>query len=262
MNLWSARRLGRVGWLRRLAKGAFRAVLRHDKVYPVACGPLQGFRWLCRSEQPFWMPLGLYEPETSAWIEEHLAPGQVFFDVGAHAGYFTLLASRCTGPTGRVVAFEPLPGNAEVIRRQLAINGCCNAQVEASAVSSQPGSAQIHVTPDVANTHLADIEIGHADGTVVERIEVPVTSIDAFIAETGLRPSSLKVDVEGAELEVLEGGRALFEQGQLSCIVSTHSQSLRLHCEEWLRAVGYTVRRLPGFEHEVVAEWTGNSDGA
>ena len=69
------------------------------------------------------MPLGQYERETSAWLASALEPGDVFFDVGAHAGYFTLLGALQVGSTGIVVAFEPTPANADVIARQIEENG-------------------------------------------------------------------------------------------------------------------------------------------
>lgn len=67
--------------------------------------------------------LGLYEPEKTHELCSLLRPGMTFIDVGANKGDFTLLAAKCVGETGRVIAFEPAPENCKWIRESIAANG-------------------------------------------------------------------------------------------------------------------------------------------
>jgi hypothetical protein len=71
-----------------------------------------------------WIVLdGLWETQVTQWLQETLSPGQVFVDVGANVGYFTLLGGQLVGPGGRVVAVEAHPGLAELLRRNVIMNG-------------------------------------------------------------------------------------------------------------------------------------------
>ena len=72
---------------------------------PILRGPLAGKKWLLASRINFF--LGTYEPEQTQAFQEIVRPGSVVYDVGAHYGYYTLLASVLAGPAGRVLAFEP-----------------------------------------------------------------------------------------------------------------------------------------------------------
>jgi FkbM family methyltransferase len=253
VDLWSLRRLGRHPALRRAVRQVFRWVWRHGRVYRIASGPLRGRRWYHHRDHPFWMPLGQYERETAEWLSSVLRPGATFFDVGAHAGYFTLLGALRVGEAGRVVAFEPVAQNRDVIARQLALNGLANGVVEASALSDREGMAWYRVTENVANAHLAEVEVTHAAPRTRELVEVATQRLDGFVARTGLQPDVIKLDVEGAEVAVLEGARATLAGSGPALLVSTHSAELKRRCRELLESLGYSVEPLRGFEHELVA---------
>src|ERR1700692_1299441 len=87
----------------------------------VRTGPLKGYRWMMHSGvHTYWR--GVYEPELARALEQVVKPGMTCFDCGANAGYFTLLLSKLTGPTGKVYAFEPVAANANYIRCHLELN--------------------------------------------------------------------------------------------------------------------------------------------
>ena len=69
---------------------------------------------------------GCWEPTETALMQTLVAPGDIAADIGAHVGYFTVLLSKCVGPTGRVVAFEPETGNFEFLKANCILNGCTN----------------------------------------------------------------------------------------------------------------------------------------
>lgn len=76
---------------------------------PIPLGPAKGLLWRHRHNMQPWMTRGPYEPATCEVIGRMVALGDVFYDVGANAGNFSLHASRIVGPTGGVIAFEPVP---------------------------------------------------------------------------------------------------------------------------------------------------------
>src|SRR5215204_1555377 len=142
---------------------------------------------------------GLYDRRELDLVREHLGDGD-FVDVGAHVGLYTV-AAALHGP-GRVLAFEPNPSAREQLGENLALNRCANVLVVPKAVGDAPATALLHVptTPDPSFSSLAGGRF--AEG---EPIDVEVTTVDAEVEAAGLRPSVVKIDVEGGELAVVGG---------------------------------------------------------
>lgn len=142
------------------------------------------------------MFFGLFEPAETSLVTQLLGPGDTFIDVGAHIGWFTTVAAARVGPAGRVIACEPYPANARVLRRNLALNAAQNVQVVESALSSRPGTLSLAGGDSGSVTALR-----WAPGA---RVEVPVTTLDEVAAGVPAI-TLLKVDVEGWEAHVLGG---------------------------------------------------------
>ena len=126
-------------------------------------------------------------------ITKDLKPGDVFVDIGANCGLFSVFAARKVGPTGRVIAIEPLPAMLARLRFNVAANGFTNVMVCPTAVGAQPGEARIHVSTK---------QYGHASlvGTEGEELTVPVTPLLSIVESAGvMRIDALKIDIEGFE---------------------------------------------------------------
>jgi FkbM family methyltransferase len=143
-----------------------------------------------------------------------LQPGDVFVDLGAYVGPFTLLASRLVGPAGNVVAFEPDPATRELLERNLATNGMANVTVVPYAVGESAGTVRFVASGDSAG------RIG-AEGDV----EVRQVALDQFCAEHGIRPTVMKVDIEGGEAAALGGSSVARSVREL--VVEIHEPQLR-----------------------------------
>lgn len=145
-----------------------------------------------------------WEPEETALLRSITPSGGTFLDVGANIGYFTLLASRWVGPSGTVVAFEPVSTTHERLRRNLALNPTANVLAVRAGASSAPGTAAIALEDDAGHSHLL------AGETSVGRQEtITLTTVDAFVTSMGLkRVDVIKIDTEGADFEVLRGAEA------------------------------------------------------
>jgi FkbM family methyltransferase len=136
-----------------------------------------------------------------------LREGDTFVDVGASVGYYTLVAADAVGERGRVVAFEPAPSSCSILRRNVRLNGFENVTVEEMAVSNEPGSVKLFLAPDNKGDHRI------FDGP--ERrpwVEVDAVTLDGHFDGARRRVDVLKVDVQGAELAVLEGASRLLDE--------------------------------------------------
>ncbi|MGH8505185.1 MAG: FkbM family methyltransferase [Stenotrophobium sp.] len=155
---------------------------------------------------------GRWEPDLTRLIGERLRPGDVFVDVGANIGYFTLLASARVGATGAVVAIDALPANFAELQFNLASNvDTGNVRAINRAVSDVPGMLEVYAGP-AYNVGLATTAPGerHHLRREASIVAAPLADLltDAEIRRTRL----VKIDVEGAEPAVLAGmGRFLQE---------------------------------------------------
>lgn len=163
---------------------------------------------------------GNLESSVQEALVRQLGPGDVVYDIGANLGFFSLVAARLVGPAGRVFAFEPAPDNAEAIRRNAELNLLTNIVVIPRAVFSRSGSARLQVVDDQSWSRLE--EFGEHPDT--ERVlEVETVTIDELVGSGELPPPALvKIDVEGAELAVLEGMRATIDEHRPAIVCELH----------------------------------------
>jgi FkbM family methyltransferase len=156
------------------------------------------------------MALGTYESEELRFILNTLAPGDGFIDVGAHVGYFSLPAARKVGESGRVIAIEPTPSSAAILRENVALNSFSVVTVIEAAASCRSGTGQLTTSRTSSMWNTLERET-LPDAT--ESVEVSVRTIDEIVAGCG-SPSVrlLKLDVEGHERDVLLGAVATIKR--------------------------------------------------
>jgi FkbM family methyltransferase len=148
--------------------------------------------------------LGSSEGPVQQAMVRHLQSGNVFYDIGANMGFFSLIAAKLVGPTGFVNAFEPVAENATSIRENVHLNGFSNINTCEVAVGSASGQAELLLTDWDGGSTLASSSVKPSEP--VSRRSVRVVALDDFIAEKNLRPPNfVKIDVEGLELEVMQG---------------------------------------------------------
>lgn len=140
---------------------------------------------------------------------ERVPAGSVVVDVGAYIGFFAVSFARKVGPSGRVVAFEPEPGNAALLRRNVQRAGVENVTVVEAAISDRRGFAALYLEPG----HPAGHRI-FASTSARRSISIPVLTLDEyFVGVPLMTPLSLaKIDVQGTELKVLRGMQRTLER--------------------------------------------------
>jgi FkbM family methyltransferase len=173
-------------------------------------------------------------------LQREVKPGATFFDIGANVGFVTILAARLVGPSGRVVAFEPVPANVAAIRENLELNGIDWVDVRQTAVGRSSGSATFIVSDVSAFSRLASVSVPSG---ARESIEVAVSSIDELMSSGALpAPDVVKLDVEGAELEAIEGMRRTFGEHQPVLLCEVHDCNAEY--VELMRGLGYETTNL------------------
>ena len=196
-------------------------------------------------------PEGL-EPGTRRVLSKLLVPGTTFVDVGAHIGLLTLAGARAVGASGKVLAIEPVPLCFELLQRSLILNGLAErVEGKCQAVGAHHARCKFFVRDVLGHSSLTRGEFA-ADG---DEIEVSVAPLDELVRPSQ-RVDLIKIDVEGAELAVLEGmTRVIAENPELSIIAEfgpSHLKTADVAAEKWLSAF-----QNRGFDPFVIDELSG-----
>lgn len=179
-----------------------------------------------------------HEQGTEKLLRRVLKEGGTFVDVGANIGYFTKLASKLVGASGKVFAFEPMPAALRLLRLNTA--QLPNVTIFPVALSEKKGTATFYVRKK------GDMSSLSHDPTA-KPVPVTVSTLDESLADQA-RVDLIKIDVEGSELEVLRGGRLLLERHRpivyfefLPCFAEPRGIRVETF-EEVFKPLGYRLR--------------------
>lgn len=167
------------------------------------------------------------EREERAFYRSYLRDGMIVFDVGAHVGGLTKLFSELVG-RGTVHAFEPAPAAFDELRSTLA--AATNVVANRIALSERPGNVRLHCYDgpfqafnSIADRPLADYGV---DAGPPRLQDVRASTVDAYCAAKGVeRVDLLKIDVEGAELQVLQGAKTMLVARRIGCVAFEFGQT-------------------------------------
>lgn len=137
---------------------------------------------------------GVFEKTETAVLQKHLRSGNVFVDIGSNIGYYTVIASRIVGESGKVYAFEPEPENFKFLLKNIELNKLSNVVTTQKAVSDKSGSTTLFLNEgNTGGHHLAD----RGDGST--GITIESVTLDEFLGPQAPRVDILKMDIEGYE---------------------------------------------------------------
>jgi FkbM family methyltransferase len=164
---------------------------------------------------------GAYEKYETELFEKMAQDGMVVVDIGANIGYYTLIAAKLVGNKGVVYAFEPEPGNYELLCKNIAINGYNNVVPIKKAVSNTSGKAKLYVDRaigDVSSFAKRNV-LTHSKN--VDCLEVETITLDDFFERTvgDDKIDLVKIDVEGAEGLVLSGAERVLRNNSLKILM-------------------------------------------
>jgi FkbM family methyltransferase len=230
-------------WLVRLLRFPFTLIPAEAQV-PILQGKLRGKRWVAGSgNHAYW--LGFHEYDKMRLFEKTIKRGDVVFDIGAHVGLYTLLASQLVGRAGRVFAFEPVPRNLFFLKEHLRINRISNVTVFEAAVADRCGETHFDLGPNSLMGRMSE-----NGGLRVRTVGLDELASRGELAD----PQFMKIDVEGAELQVLAGARDMLARARPALFIDTHCPDRHQQCCLTLAAHGYELRAIGGARLEEASE--------
>lgn len=197
------------------------------------------------------------EPETVAWIEQALAPGDVFYDIGANVGAYTLVAAAYWGSAVQVVAIEASAINFVRLLRNLMLNPCARPVIPLPVALGGATTLELihlhNLTPGGA-LHAVGAAINYAGQPFQPVASCPTLTfaLDALIAQFALpSPTHLKLDVDGTELAVLQGAEETLRRSVRSLLVELderHPQTALAHA--FLQERGFRIERIHPYRYQ------------
>jgi FkbM family methyltransferase len=148
--------------------------------------------------------------------------GMTIVDIGAHIGYYTLMAAKLVGEKGKVFAFEPDPDNYRLLVKNIEANGYNNVIPVPKAVSNQAGTTKLFLSPEDSGAHR--IYNSH-DGR--KSIQVETVTLDGFFKDKENRIDIIKMDIEGAEIAALQGMKKILKNDDLKLLTEFWPQAIR-----------------------------------
>lgn len=170
-----------------------------------------------------------YEPVD--WVSPK--PGDVFLDVGAYIGWYSIQAARAVGPTGRVIAMEPDASNRRQLETNLSLNNVSNSTVVPLAAWSNSGEI---------GWQSNDVPVWSKVGQKQNGFMVGSETIDALTAKLGLNDVKwIKMDIEGAEIEALQGAIQVLKQFHPTLFIEIHETLEPV--SRFLKGIGYAIEQ-------------------
>jgi FkbM family methyltransferase len=199
----------------------------------IKSGPLKNYKWIATSGKDF--VNGTHESfKTDAFVK-YFQAGNVLFDIGAHIGYFTAIASKINGSSGKIFAFEPRPMNARFFKIHMKINNFKNVTLYEMAVGESDEDVKF------------DTHHGSATGRISKdgNIRVKQVSVGRMVKEGILPPPDfIKIDVEGGEIEVLKGLSEVISSSRPKMIIATHNEQCHSFSVDFLNKNHYKFEIL------------------
>jgi FkbM family methyltransferase len=215
---------------------------------PIMSGPNRGLWWSLASAGSGYMS-GRRAARQMQLVASLVGPGDVVWDVGAHHGFVSLCASPRVGPTGEVHAFEPSNRNRWFITRHLGWNAIGNVTVHPYALSSYDGESCFG-GPGTSKTLML------GKGTELVTVQTGCGVVSRGAART---PTFAKLDVEGAEAEVLEGLIGALN-GDCMLLIAVHSREAYTGCSAILTRAGFATIPSLALRRSIEGTWCSDPD--
>jgi FkbM family methyltransferase len=256
----------RSNWMRQAAQNSFRLPLigaslrwaagqmlpRGQRTWiQINKGPGEGL-WI--EVEPYWEPgylQGQPEPFIQEILAENLKAGDCFYDIGAHIGYYALIAGRLVGPKGCVIAFEPDPDNVVVFEENVKKNGFNHVSVVAAAGWNSDGQISFERGEDQPSRMGGRVINGESNGADSKRTMTCRTiTLDGF-CQSHRPPTVVMIDAEGGEIEVLQGAQTVIRQHRPDFLIEVHAERNLPIIQEMLSRSNYGVRIIARYSDKL-----------
>lgn len=191
--------------------------------------------------------LGETNPLETMLVRSILKKGDVFVDVGAHIGWYALSAADIIGNNGKVIAFEPNPSCITELIKNIDLNKYKNVVLEKIALSDKEEIAEFWVGDDMGGSLVKEnTERLTVDGSTVKKIKIRTRTFDSYIKKyNNIKIKLIKIDVEGAEIQVLKGSERYLKKYNPDILIEVIDECLRANGSskkelfDYLNKLGY-----------------------
>jgi FkbM family methyltransferase len=236
----------------RLQRWFFRRFLSgREFLHRINAGPAKGLLY------PISLPLdkaiwtGVYEAKLAGLVSAAVNAGDVCYDIGAYRGFFSGVFALAGA--GTVVAFEPFPENCAQLQRLAEVNPGLPLLIEPVAVGGKDGFSDFKVMSDSSMGKLSCSGFQPLADTK-ESTRVRIQTLDSLMKEGKYpAPNVVKLDVEGAEVDVLRGATAMLTARRPSLFIEAHSDALAQECTDLLGQLGYNVSVMETPEERIAS---------
>lgn len=166
---------------------------------------------------------GGWEQFETKLFKENVNHGDFIVDLGAHIGYYTLIAAKLVGEKGKVFAFEPDPNNFSLLKRNVEYNGYKNVILINKAVSDKNGNVKLYLS----NENTGDHRI-YDSGNKRDYINVNKTSLNNFFKDKKIKIDLIKMDVQGSEVKALKGMSNIIKNNNIKLFAEFWPLGLKL----------------------------------
>jgi FkbM family methyltransferase len=187
--------------------------------------------------------LGYFDPRGIRYIKNQLYEGEVFVDIGANVGAYSLIASKLVGRTGKVIAFEPASKSFLRLTKNISMNGLTNIISERKAVLNRNAQIELYIS-NRQNMGMSSIFHHDSESGVTERVEA--ISLDEYAEKKNIqRISVVKIDIEGSEMLALRGMVKIIEKFRPRILIELKEETVAasnyrvVDIEEFLINTGY-----------------------
>lgn len=210
--------------------------------HTISGGPATGLRFevTLPMDKAIWS--GTYESEFAGEISREIKQGDVCYDVGGYRGYMS--GVMALAGAAKVFVFEPLPANQRALQRICVLNPDLNIEMKPFAMGDSDGVIRLRVMSDASMGKLVTSSF-QPEAAATDEIEVAIRRLDSMVDAHDIpAPQLMKIDVEGAELDVLRGAARILESHRPRIFLEAHSAALEEACSRHLVGLGYKVSRL------------------
>jgi FkbM family methyltransferase len=197
--------------------------------------PKQGYKFFCRINRDDFLFMTNHENE----IMEYFNPneGDTVVDVGAHIGLYSLIAAKRVGPSGKVIAIEPDPENFKILKKNILLNQLSNVEALECAVYSTRGKLRLFLPELEQGRTIFNTVMQDRARTSTNFLEVEANTLDNILESINITEVNwIKIDVEGAELEVLKGAvNTLSSNKNITLVVEIHGMEIYMEMIKYLK---------------------------
>ena len=188
------------------------------------------------------------ELKRMSFLKNHISAGDQVLDVGANCGQISLYLSKLVGDNGNVYSFEPSEYAYNIFSRNINLNKISNIKGINAAVSDSDDYLTMVLNPEPTTGGIVSSteKINNTQNPKNEIIKVKTEILDVFCSEKNIKPSFIKIDVEGAGDKVLRGASKIIKDCKPAIYIEMHMPQEQLAVKEIIQNLGYRVETLEG----------------